>query len=50
MERKIIEISEINDRGFVGYMFNDSKAWASQKVKEDKKGKYITSKGKKYYI
>lgn len=50
MERKLIEITEQNEHGYVGYMFNDSKAWASQKLKEDKKGKYITSKGKKYYF
>jgi hypothetical protein len=50
MERKLIEVTEPNEYGHVGYMFNDSKRWASAKLKEDKKGKYILSKGKKYYI
>ena len=50
-ERKLIKVSEVNEHGYVGYRFSDSKRWASGKVKAEKDGrKYFTSKGEKYYL
>lgn len=51
MERELIQVSKKNEHGYIGYMFSDSKRWASAKVKQDKNGKeYIVSKGKKYFL
>lgn len=51
MERKLIEITKVNEYGYIGYKFEDSKAFASGKVKTDKNGRqYFVSKGQKYYI
>lgn len=48
--RKVTVISEINDRGFIGWEFEDSKRWASGPVKEDEAGQYFVSKKVKYYL
>lgn len=46
--RKILILSEVNDRDRIGYQFEDSN-WSSAKVSEDKNGEFFKSKGKKYY-
>lgn len=48
--RKIAEITEVNEHGYIGYRFDDSKRFASSRVREDLKGKYIISQKEKYYI
>lgn len=48
--RKIAELTKINEHGYIGYRFEDSKRFASAKIKEDSVGKYFISKKEKFYI
>lgn len=48
--RQFEELTEVNEHGYIGYKFTDSKRFASAKVKEDSKGKYFVSNKVKYYI
>jgi hypothetical protein len=51
MERKLIELTDINEYGQIGFKFADSKRFSSGKVETDKDGRqYFKNSGKKYYL